>query len=217
MKDSSVVFLKDWSMLIQSLSNENQLYFWGLFMQYEHEVEIQCDNEFVKPIWNFVKLQLDKMKEKYFEKTVLTNRNNGKLGGRPKKEVTQDNPNNPIGLNKTQITPKGKGNNNDKDNKKDKVFIPPNLEDVILFFTENNYSKKIADKAFHYYNDADWKDKDGNQVNNWKQKMRGNWFKDEYKTNGNPQEDINGYLPNETLEEKARRKYIEKAKNQKIY
>lgn len=122
MKDSSVVFLKDWSTLILSLSAENQLYFWGLFMVYDHNTEIECENEYVKPIWNFIKGQLDKMKDKYIENTVKTNRENGKLGGRPKKEETQDNPKNPIGLNETQITPKDK----DKDNNKEKDNdLPP--------------------------------------------------------------------------------------------
>lgn len=126
MKDSSVVFLKDWSTLILSLSAENQLYFWGLFMVYDHNTEIECENEYVKPIWNFIKGQLDKMKDKYIEKTVKTNRENGKLGGRPKKEETQDNPKNPMGLNETQITPKDKDkdkdNNKEKDNNND---LPP--------------------------------------------------------------------------------------------
>lgn len=115
--DNSVIFLKDWKVLIQSLSSENQLYFWDLFTAYEYESNQECNNDYVKPIWNFVKSQLDNMKEKYISKTVKTNQENGKLGGRPKK--TQDNPNNPMGYSETQITPKDNNKDNNKEKEKD--------------------------------------------------------------------------------------------------
>ena len=145
MKDSSVVFLKDWSTLILSLSAENQLYFWGLFMVYDHNTEIECENEYVKPIWNFIKGQLDKMKDKYIEKTVKTNRENGKLGGRPKKEETQDNPKNPMGLNETQITPKDKDkdNNKEKDNNND---LPPTAFSFYKALISNGAESKLANE-----------------------------------------------------------------------
>ena len=150
--------MKDWSVLIKSLSDENQLYFWGLFMQYDHEIEIKCENEFVLPIWNFIKSQLDKMKEKYFEKTVLTNRNNGKLGGRPKKDESETNPNNPMGLNETQITPKDKDNNNDKENDND---LPPsakeksfkNLSETEFYQTIKEFSEKYPSKMLREFFD----------------------------------------------------------------
>jgi len=57
------------------------------------------------------------------------------------------------------------------------IFIPPQIEEVKLFFEENGYVN--GEKAWNYYNDADWKDSTGKPVKNWKQKMRGVWFKDE--------------------------------------
>jgi len=54
----------------------------------------------------------------------------------------------------------------------------PILEDVITFFNENNYTTESATKAFNYYH-PEWKDSNGRKVLNWKQKMRGVWFKDE--------------------------------------
>jgi hypothetical protein len=66
-----------------------------------------------------------------------------------------------------------------KINKVNKEFIPPNLDDVIKFFDDNGYTN--GDKAWNYYNDGDWKDSNGKQVINWKQKMRIVWFKDENK------------------------------------
>jgi hypothetical protein len=67
-----------------------------------------------------------------------------------------------------------------------KKFSPPLLQDVILYFTENEYSKELAVKAFKYYETGDWKDGKGNQVRNWKQKMQSVWFKEENKTTSKP-------------------------------
>lgn len=61
------------------------------------------------------------------------------------------------------------------------VFTPPILEDVLSYFKDNGYSEISAQKAFRYYNDANWMDSKGNKVKNWKQKMQGVWFKDENK------------------------------------
>lgn len=66
-----------------------------------------------------------------------------------------------------------------KVNKESKPFAPPSIDEVVKFFEENGYMN--GDKAWNYYNDGDWKDKNGDQVNNWKQKMRMVWFKDENK------------------------------------
>lgn len=61
-------------------------------------------------------------------------------------------------------------------------FTPPTLEEVISFFNEKGYNEIGAKKAFDYYSAGDWRDGKGNQVKNWKQKMLGVWFRDEYKT-----------------------------------
>lgn len=66
-----------------------------------------------------------------------------------------------------------------KEKKEKEVFTPPSLDEVKQFFTDNGYVN--ADKAWNYYNDGNWKDSKGNQVLNWKQKMRVVWFKDENK------------------------------------
>jgi hypothetical protein len=67
------------------------------------------------------------------------------------------------------------------DKRKSILFIKPSVNEVIAYFEEKGYKKEIAEKAFNYYDSADWKDSKGNKVKNWKQKMNGNWFKDEYK------------------------------------
>ena len=59
--------------------------------------------------------------------------------------------------------------------KEEVVFIPPVLNDVLVYFDENGYSKEAATKAFNYYSNLGWKNSKGNQVINWKNTMQ-NWF-----------------------------------------
>ncbi len=75
---------------------------------------------------------------------------------------------------------------NDKNKRKKikkKSFSPPIQSDVEKYFFDNGYKIEAGSKAWNYYDVADWKDSRGNQVKNWKQKMRGVWFKDENKIN----------------------------------
>lgn len=60
-----------------------------------------------------------------------------------------------------------------------KSFIPPSKSDVIDYFKSNNYTQESAEKFFEYYSSGDWKDKNGSQVMNWKQKAQSVWFKPE--------------------------------------
>jgi hypothetical protein len=64
---------------------------------------------------------------------------------------------------------------------KGKEFIPPDVDEVILYFKENGYDEKTALKMFKSYSVADWVDSKGNKIKNWKQKAINVWFKDENK------------------------------------
>lgn len=57
----------------------------------------------------------------------------------------------------------------------------PTLDDFKSYFTKNNFPTSLAEKAFKFYNDNDWKDSQGNKVTNWKQKVISVWFKEEDK------------------------------------
>ena len=72
-----------------------------------------------------------------------------------------------------------------KESIKKDVFTPPQISEVIDYFTEKGYSKQAAEKMFEYYSVADWKDSGGKKVRNWKQKANAVWFKDEHKTKSN--------------------------------
>lgn len=67
--------------------------------------------------------------------------------------------------------------------KEDKIenFKPPTIDMVISYFVEKGYSNHSAETAFNYYDVLGWKDKDGNQIKNWKLKMVSVWFKVENK------------------------------------
>ena len=61
------------------------------------------------------------------------------------------------------------------------TFVSPTLKEVSDFFVQNGYTAEAGLKAWKYYSEGDWKDSKGNLVKNWKQKMRGVWFKEENK------------------------------------
>lgn len=82
-----------------------------------------------------------------------------------------------------------------KKRKEKKVYIYPDQDEVIAFFIENGYKKEAAIKAFEYYNEAQWKDRDGNKVKNWKQKMRGVWFREENKASTIIQSGVHYSIP----------------------
>jgi hypothetical protein len=63
-----------------------------------------------------------------------------------------------------------------------KRFVPPTLLEVKEYFKEKGYTESSAIKAFEYYESNSWKDSQGNKVKSWKQKMIGVWFKDENKS-----------------------------------
>jgi hypothetical protein len=81
---------------------------------------------------------------------------------------------------------KGIENQKNKTKKKKKSSYDNHMEDVneneiINYFTTNGYNIESAKKFFNFYSVAKWKDSNGNQVKNWKQKAQGVWFKEENK------------------------------------
>lgn len=75
-----------------------------------------------------------------------------------------------------------------KEKKQPKKFEPPTLEMVKSYFAENGFSAERAERAWKYYDVAEWKDSAGKPVKNWKQKMFANWMKPDQKDNIAPQQ-----------------------------
>lgn len=86
---------------------------------------------------------------------------------------------------------RGKERKGKEGERKGKEFTPPTLDEVILYFKENNYSEQAAKKMFQSYSVANWVDSKGNPVKNWKQKAVNVWFTEQNKCNNVP---INGSL-----------------------
>jgi hypothetical protein len=74
--------------------------------------------------------------------------------------------------------------NEDKKKRRRTPFKAPLIEEVIQYFDDNGYEKGAAEKAFKYYDVANWFDSKGNPILNWKQKMQAVWFKEENKKHG---------------------------------
>jgi uncharacterized protein YdaU (DUF1376 family) len=88
-------------------------------------------------------------------------------------------------------------NKDNKEGKKQKI-INPELKEVVEYFRDNGYTSDSAKKAFEYYSVADWHDSKGSKVKNWKQKMRGVWFKPENKEVKKPKlfnDDDDSFIP----------------------
>lgn len=60
-----------------------------------------------------------------------------------------------------------------------------NVNEVIDYFINNNYTKESAEKFYSYYSVAGWKDVNGKPVKNWKQKAQSIWFKPENEIKSN--------------------------------
>ena len=54
--------------------------------------------------------------------------------------------------------------------KEKKKFVPPSLEEIKNYCQERN-NNVDAKQFYDYYTVANWKDKDGKQIKNWKQKV----------------------------------------------
>ena len=136
---------------------------------------VECDGYFYSNSLN------DRMQE--MNKKRLNGIANGKKGGRPTNEEPKNNLNHNLNhnLNESKTKPLKERKEKERKVKEEVVFIPPIVEDVLNYFEENGYSREVANKAYHYYNNLGWKNSKGNQVVNWKNAMLNNWFKEENK------------------------------------
>jgi hypothetical protein len=62
-----------------------------------------------------------------------------------------------------------------------KNFEPPNIDEVIKYFTDNGFPEELARRAYEGYAAANWYDSEGKKIRSWKQKAQHVWFKPEAK------------------------------------
>ena len=167
MKDS-IVFYKSFYEAIQKIPEEEQLKLYNAIFSYSFtEIEPEIEDGIAKAMFILIKPNIDSANARYKASVE-----NGKKGGRPKKE-TQQKPNE--NLNKTQQKPKQNlnvnvnvnENVNVNNNKKKKE---PTLEEIQNYIKEKQLN--VDGKQFYdYFTEGNWIDAKGNKVKNWKQKL----------------------------------------------
>lgn len=145
-----------------------------------------CDEKIIEILDGniFIKFLSEQLNE--FEDMSKQNSKNAKEGWQKRRKQKEESERNATALNSQSendaIREEEMRGEKIKEKRVVNKFTPPSLDDVIFYFTENGYSKELAQKAFKYYETGNWKDGKGNQVKNWKQKMQSVWFKEENKT-----------------------------------
>lgn len=143
---------------IKHLSNEELGLLFRAIFDYQNGLEIANLSPSLGMAFAFFKNQFDLDSIKYEETIVRRNQSNGSKGGRPKKEETQKNPENPVGFLEPRKPDKDKDNVKDKDKESDnrKRFIPPTLEEVTQYCQERRNSVN-PNKWMNHYQSKGWK------------------------------------------------------------
>ena len=185
-RDSFVMF-KNWAEAIEALPEEYQL------ETYKAVVSYGLNGEIPQNLSAVSKAMLISF-SKGMENSILrynASVENGKKGGRPKKEnlditednqtITQENLEKP---SKTQENLDEPNHNlnvnvnvNDNDiikkrniKEKKEIFSPPTLEEIKEYAYSRN-SSVDCQKFFDYFSAGNWTDSNGKKVKNWKQKF----------------------------------------------
>jgi len=155
----SFVFYRSFYEALTEMSKENQADCLMALANYAlngEETELSPE---ARLFFTLVKPQIDANNQRFL---------NGQKGGRPKKTKTKPNNN----QNETKPEPNVNVNVNDnkKRNKKEKVFIPPTIDEVREYVAEKKLS--VSPQAFiDYFEAGNWIDSKGKPVLNWKQKI----------------------------------------------
>lgn len=167
MRDS-IVFYKSFYEAIQNIPKEEQLKLYNAIFEYSFtEKEPIIDEGIAKAMFILIKPNIDSANARYKASVE-----NGKKGGRPRKE-TQEKPKQ--NLEKTQEKPKQNLNDNVNDNVNDNIKENnkkknPTLEEIQDYIQEKQL--KVDGKQFYdYFTEGNWVDAKGNKVKNWKQKL----------------------------------------------
>ena len=138
-------------------------------------------------VYAMLKSQIDRDAASY-QQFCDKQRENGSKGGRPKKPTeTQQNPNNPTVISKTQITlNKDKDKEEDEDKEKDKekdskrhsvAHRPPTVDEVAEYCREKGYNID-AEHFVSYYESNGWR-VGKNPMKDWRAACR-TWARNEY-------------------------------------
>ena len=189
MRESTIIYRSFYDAIIE-LPKETQAEVWEAIFEYSLNFKSVELNGLAKTIFTLIKPQLDANIKRY------------ENGSKPKQKQ-QISKTEAKGKQETSKVEANK-NVNDKVNEKEnknKKFVPPSLQEVEMFFSENGFGSVYAKQAFDYYELGEWKDASGKQVKNWKQKMKGVWLTEEKRNKSN-------VTPTQTTQLKPEPKYF---------
>ena len=196
MKVDSFIFYTSWLEAIEELSEDDQFITIKAILRYQAYHENPNIKGAPVAIFKMAKPIIDELYSRR-----MASIENGRKGGRPKSaqsEETEDKADGNLKPNKNLEKPSHNlekprhnlekpspnlnvnvndnvnvnVNANANDNRKS--FTPPSIEDVKNYCLERNNGVDYQ-RFYDYYSAAGWKDKNGNPVKNWKQKMIINW------------------------------------------
>ena len=157
-----VIVYTDWIIQFKDLTDEEAGKLIKHFFNYINDLKPESDR-LTELLFNPIKATLKRDLQSW-ESKQQTNKENGLKGGRPKKEITEINPNNPVGLLETQSNPK-KGVS-------DSVSVNVNVNDIKeilsvrkLKFSETlkpflgKYSKDMLNDFYLYWTEHGERDK----------------------------------------------------------
>lgn len=208
----SFVLYADLIKSLEHLTNEEKGILFNHLLEYVNDMNPTLTDRLILTAWKPIELQLKRDLVKFEEvkaKRSKAGKRSAELRALINDEQDLTNPTSVESAEQNLTNPTDNVNDNDNDNdnvtdndndtdndnvsvikKKPRTnrFVPPTISDVKLYFLENGYTIQSGEKAFNYYNVADWKDSKGNQVKNWKQKMQAVWFKEENEIKEKPKE-----------------------------
>lgn len=191
MKESFVLY-KSFYEPIKGLSSEDKGNLLDAIFQYQIEGFEPPNTSSIYMAFLFFKNQFRLDNEKYLS-VVERNKSNGIKGGRPPKQETQTNPNNPVGFSEPKKADNDNDNDNEKENenkieninkdliviKKDKPKFEAPTEDEFITYglacikkakLQGDYEYALKAKYFAY-SEANWRDGNNTPIKNWKTKL----------------------------------------------
>ena len=182
MEKNSFLMYTDWLSMIEELDNEQRGVLFLAIMRYQSDGDIpeMKKGSGEKIAFAHICTQFLKDQEKY-NKTVASRSAAGKLGGRPKANISDEKQKKQMLFeesNKNQSEAKKADNDNVNDNElKESIekrhFVPPTTQDVAEYCKEKGITTVAAERFVDFYSSKGWM-VGKNKMKDWKAAVR-NW------------------------------------------
>lgn len=172
-KRKSFIIHKDSLSVLKKLNTKQKADLFDAIANYQIESKLPEDS-FISIIFDPFLNQFIRDEESY-AKTCEARRIAGGKGGKQKVANASKSKQNVANLAESDNDSKSDSDSDIKEisslrSDKKKIFIKPTLQEIQSYCLERKNSVDPK-KFFDYYENGDWKDKDGKKVKNWKQKI----------------------------------------------